>query len=343
MEQVTIREIARMCGVGVSTVSRALNGHPDVNAQTREKIMQAVREYHYVPNNSARNLKMASSRTIAVLAKGIANPFFGPMIRILESETARAGYSFALQHVDEGEDEMEAAIRLEKEKRLKGIIFLGGLSRHSKQQLQLLSVPFVVSTVPVQLPGELEACACVSIDDELESYRMTEYLIGLGHRDIAILAASAEDESIGESRLGGYRRALSDHGIPCREELIVRMRPDHITYSMPQGYEVTKTLIESGRKFTCLYAISDTLAIGACRALFDAGLRVPEDVSVAGFDGLEAASYYNPVITTIRQPGEEIAAETIRLLLAMIDGKTVGKQHLFRAELCEGGSTAAPA
>ena len=122
MESVTIKDIARMCGVGVSTVSRAINNHPDINQETKDMIMRTIAEHNYVPNNSARNLKRTDARTIAVLVKGISNPLFNRMIRIFEAETQKEKYSLVLQHVDDWQDEVDVAIQLEKEKRLRGIV-----------------------------------------------------------------------------------------------------------------------------------------------------------------------------------------------------------------------------
>ena len=128
MEQITIKEVAKLCGVGVSTVSRAINNHPDINEETKQKVLETIQKYNYVPNNSARNLKRSDSNTIAVLIKGISNPFFSEIIQVFEREITKQKYSFVLQHVEEFEDEVDIAIQLEKEKRLKGIVFLGGLS-----------------------------------------------------------------------------------------------------------------------------------------------------------------------------------------------------------------------
>ena len=136
MEQITIKEIAKICGVGVSTVSRAINNHPDINPETKKKILDTIAEYQYIPNNSARNLKRSESNSIAVLAKGISNPLFGAMVQMLERDILGKQYLFVLQQVDEDENEIEVAIRLEKEKRLKGIIFLGGASHPREDLLQ---------------------------------------------------------------------------------------------------------------------------------------------------------------------------------------------------------------
>ena len=127
MECITIKDVARVCGVGVSTVSRAINNHPDINPETKEMIMQVIKENNYVPNNSARNLKRSDARAIAILIKGISNQFFNSMIKVFEEEIQKKKYSLVLQHVDAWQDETEVALELEKEKRLRGIIFLGGI------------------------------------------------------------------------------------------------------------------------------------------------------------------------------------------------------------------------
>ncbi len=338
-EQITIKEVAKLCGVGVSTVSRAINNHPDINPETKQKVMEIISQYNYVPNNSARNLKRSDSNTIAVLIKGISNPFFNEIIEVFEREITKRKYSFVLQHVEEFEDEIDIAIQLEKEKRLKGIIFLGGLSYHTEEKLKQLTIPFVISTVDVT---ELHAeCASATIDNRKESKKLMDYLCGLGHKRIAFLAASEKDESIGKCRMDGYRQALEEHGIAYDESLVRRSKRDLPTYSMENGYALVKELLESGTEFTCIFAISDVVAIGACKALFDAGKRVPEDVSVAGFDGLDLAAYYQPSITTIRQPRNEMAEESIRLMFDLIDQKTEQQNRVFDAELVIGQSTRA--
>ncbi len=340
MEQITIKEIAQLCGVGVSTVSRAINNHPDINEETRKKILDTIQQYNYIPNNSARNLKRTESKTIAVLVKGISNPFFGTVIELIEREIIRHRYTFYLQQVEEQEDEVEVAIRLEKEKRLKGIVFLGGMYQHPAERLKMLTVPSVVVTVDMRLPEDIEHCCAVSVDDEAESYRMVDYLCRSGYRRIAIATPQPGDCSVGDARLSGYRRALKAHGIEVKEERIQSMVRDSQTYTIRNGYEVTRKLLQRTRDMDCLYCVADTLAVGASRAIMDAGLRIPEDIAVAGFDGTDLAAYYHPSITTICQPREEMAAKAAEMLFDMIHHRTVAqKKIIFEAQLREGEST----
>ncbi|SFK96544.1 transcriptional regulator, LacI family [Lachnospiraceae bacterium KH1T2] len=341
MGSVNIKDIARMCGVGVSTVSRALNNHPDINPATREKIMQCIRENNYIPNNSARNLKRQEAKVIAILVKGLSNMFLIGMTKILEAEIEKRGYSVALERIKFEEDEVDVALELVKEKRLKGIIFLGGDFEHRVDKLKELDVPFILSTAGSEPDmQDSDSYSSVSVDDIRESYRMTDYLIKLGHRRIAILSANADDESVGYLRIEGYKKALADNGIEFDKDLVIYMRKDIEDYSMENGYVVTKEFLKKKIPCTALFAISDTLAIGACRALHDEGLRIPEDISVAGFDGVDAGIYSYPSITTIAQPGEDMAKETAKILFDIIKGKGKHKHKIFDAELVERESTA---
>ncbi|MCI7791517.1 MAG: LacI family transcriptional regulator [Lachnospiraceae bacterium] len=340
MFEPTIKDIAKICGVGVSTVSRAINNHPDINPETKEKIMNIIKEYGYVPNNSARNLKRVDAKAIAVLVKGISNPFFSNMIKVIEEECKKKRYSMELSHIEADEDEVDAALKVVKEKRLRGIIFLGGLFSHSDEKLKKLNVPFVFSTAG-SIPENISKnqYSNIGVDDRKESARMVDYLIRLGHRNIAIVVAEAEEESIGKLRLEGYYDALQAHNIPVNPKLIYQTRDDIGHFSMENGYLTAKKLIESEEQFSAVYAVADALAIGAIRALLEAGLRVPDDVSVAGYDGIDVSGYISPSLTTIRQPVEEMAKDTVKLLFDIIAGKKDHQHITYEAELLEREST----
>lgn len=340
MAEITIKDIAKQCGVGISTVSRAINNHPDINPETRKMVMQVIEETGFIPNNSARNLKRTDAKCIAVLAKGITNPFFSNMIRIIEEETQRSRYALVLRHVEAHEDEVDVALELEKEKRLRGIVFLGGRFEHSTEKTDKLKVPFIFSTIKVDGPGNADKMTFsnIAVDDRWESKKMTEYLLGLGHRKIAFITERPE-RAIGRRRMEGYREAFAERGIEVPERLICYVQEEIDHYSMENGYLTARKLMESGEEVTAIYASADSLAIGACRAVWEAGRRIPEDISVAGYDGIEMGEYYNPKLTTIKQPVEEMARKTIRLLLDVIAGREEHQQIIFPAELVEREST----
>ncbi|MBQ7840268.1 MAG: LacI family DNA-binding transcriptional regulator [Lachnospiraceae bacterium] len=335
MGEITIKDIARLCNVGVSTVSRAINNHPDITAETKQRIMDTIQEYGYVPNNSARNLKRTDAKCIAILVKGMTNPFFADMIQVMEECIQKKKYAMVMRHVEFDEDEVDIALELIKEKRLRGIVFLGGYF-HSNEKLEKIQVPFILSTVgcpPENMSRNLYSS--ISVDDCKESYRMTEYLICQGKRRIAILTATEEDGSIGSMRLQGYRNALAAYGIEERPALIRYMHSGRAEYSMENGYSLTQELINLNEEFDAIFAISDVMAIGACRALHDSGIRVPEDISVAGFDGLTMGDYFIPAITTMRQPAVEMAHATMEQLFAVIGGKKEHQHIVFEAQLLE--------
>lgn len=341
MAEITIKDIAKQCGVGVSTVSRAINNHPDINPATRNMIMQVIEETGFIPNNSARNLKRTDAKCIAVLVKGISNPFFSSMIQIIEEETQRNRYALVLRHVEAYEDEVDVALELEKEKRLRGIVFLGGRFNHSEEKINKLKVPIVFSTIGIDISdwsGNAEF-SNIAVDDRLESRKMTEYLLDLGHREIAFVTERPE-EAIGRKRIDGYREAFASRGVPVQEKLICYVQDEIDHFSMENGYLTAKKLLESGEQVTAVYAASDSLAIGVCRAVLEAGKRIPEDISVAGYDGIEMGEYYNPKLTTIKQPVEEMAKKTIGLLLDVIAGRQEHRQIIFPAELVVRESTA---
>ncbi|MDR1017991.1 MAG: LacI family transcriptional regulator [Lachnospiraceae bacterium] len=337
----TIKDIARECGVGVSTVSRAINNHPDINQDTKKLVLDTVKKYNYVPNNSARNLKRIASKTIAILVKGISNPLFFSMVEMMEKEIKNNKYNYFLQHVDDRQDEVDIAISLIKEKRLSGIVFLGGLYDRSEEKLSKITVPFVLSTIGMMDANIKATCSSFSLDDKLEGYKIVDYLIKKGHKKIAFLGASADDESVGKLRLEGYKKAHKENNISFDEDLIRCMDETLPSYSMKNGYKVMKDLLANKKQFTAVFAISDMQAIGASKAIFEAGLKIPEDISMVGFDGLDNGLFYNPSITTLAQPIEEISTESISALFKMIKSKKSVKGKVFPGTLIERESTRA--
>lgn len=337
MGTITIKDIARICGVGVSTVSRAINDHPDINEDTKKKVQEVIKKYNYIPNNSARNLKRLESNTIAVLVKGVYNTFTTDMLGEGERYIKEMPYTLYIQQVYVEEDEVEVAIQLVKEKRLKGIIFLGGYFNHSIERLKMINVPYIMMAV-TPMKEMLELCSSVYVDDEEESYKIVQYLYKMGHRKIALITTDEKERSIGYLRAKGYMRALTDNGIEIDESLIRRMKEDNREFSIINGYQLTKKLLEENIDFTAIYASSDYAAIGACRAIFELGKKVPNDYSVVGFDGLEIAKYYNPPITTIVQPVHEMIKRALDILIGEINGEKKYQRIVFKGEMLFGGT-----
>jgi LacI family transcriptional regulator len=331
-----IKDIAQYCGVAVSTVSRVLNNHPDVSDETREKVMRAVEELHFVPNSSARNLVRTSSDTIGLLVKGVNNPFFAKMIKTIEREIAARGYTLELHQMDTTVDELVLGAQLAIERKLIGILFLGGRYNYSPEELARISVPCVFCTYANTF-GNLEpkAYSSVAIDDKQAARFAVDYLFSLGHRKIAILTDNMDDKSISELRFQGYKDALAAHGIAYDPNLVACTG----SFSdMRAIYSATNKLIARGGEFTAIFAIADLMAIAAIKALSDRGRRVPEDCSVIAIDGLELSEYLLPTLTTLVQPVEEMGLACSSTLIELIEHRGENRQFTFETILREGGS-----
>ncbi len=337
----TIKDIAAHCGVSTSTVSRVINDHPDVSPVVREMVNRAIEELHFIPNNSARTLVSSRSTAIGVVSRGVNNPFFSSVIRVLGREINDLGYTMVLQQISTQADEIRAAAALEREKKLLGVIFLGGRFNYTKEELEPLTVPFVCCTYTNTF-GDLaeDEYSSVSIRDEDEAAKAVRYLIHMGHRRIAMILDDPADFSIGQLRFQGYKKALAEAGIDYDPALAVFTGD----YAMDAAYDYTLRLIDSGADFTAILAISDTVAIAAIKALTDRGLRVPEDCSVIAIDGMELSAYTVPTLTTLRQPAEEMARQSADMLIGIIEGTGAHRHVLMETTLREGESvTAVPA
>ena len=224
---------------------------------------------------------------------------------------------------------------MEREKRLRGIIFLGGRFDYTPGDLAMLNVPFVCCSYSNQYGtlrvGEYSA---VSIADEETARQAVDHLYDHGHRRIAALICREDDQSISQLRYQGYRKALESHGIPLDEDLVMCTG----TFDIRDAYEAVSRRLRQGADFTALFAIADSMAIGAMRALRDAGRRVPEDCSVIAIDGLELSAYIEPPLTTLCQPMEEMGRRSAQILLGMLLGHGSHCCEVLPTQLREGGS-----
>ena len=186
---INIKDIARLAGVGVATVSRVINNTGEVKEATQKRVQEIIKEYNYVPNNSARNLKRSQSNTVCVLMKGIANPVFNDMLSIIQKKNIENHYNIMVQQIDQDEDELDAAIVQMKEKRLRGIILLGGIIKNRGNKFKELDIPLVMVTSNEVDNISADEFSSIAIDDRMAAYEATKYLLQLGHRKIAFMAA----------------------------------------------------------------------------------------------------------------------------------------------------------
>ena len=317
----TIKDIARLAGVSVSTVSRALNDHPDVSKEAKQKVLAVVEEYNYIPNTSARELGKTTSDNIGVVVRGMSNPFYTKIITEIGASIERAGYTMVMQQVGTLDDEIMTGAVMERDKKLLGLIFLGGRLDYTKEEVSSINVPFVCTTFNNRY-GTLDDAdySSVGIDDAQAAYDAVEKLFKKGHRKVAVLLPSPDDGSVSQVRFEGYSKAVEDFNLEKSDDLIIPIN----SFNVADAYEGMKKWLKKGVDFSAIFSISDNLAMGAMKALREAGRVVPDDVAVVAIDGIEASEYLYPELTTFCQPMEEIGQEAVNLLVKIIRG---GKSH----------------
>jgi LacI family transcriptional regulator len=334
----TIKDIAKQCGVSISTVSRVLNNRPDVSEENRRKVLSVIESSNYIPNNSARDLVKTKSEAIGLVVRGVSNPFFTYIIRAIEEEITAMGGTMVMQQIGISDDEVKCGAMMERDKRLRGIIFLGGRSDYSPSELAAINVPFVCCSYANHY-GTLDekSYSSVSIADEDEAYRAVKTLYDAGHRRIAALISTTDDHAISQLRYQGYVKALNDCGLALDEELVISAG----TFFIRDAYQATAAKLAQGCDFTALFAISDNMAMGAMRALREAGRKVPEDCSVIGIDGIGLSNYCIPTLTTMVQPAERMGCESVSILLDMVEHGAPPRQIHLDTVLRQGGSVRA--
>lgn len=328
----TIRDIAKLSGCAVSTVSRALNDHPDVSPQTKEKIKRIVEENRFVPNTNAKHLKQQVSNTIIVVVKGSFNLFFAAIVEKIQAGISQAGYGLIIHYLDENDNEVRVAEQLCRENKPRGVLFLGGEPRHFIKRFSAINVPCVLATTSAEeLP--FENLSSVAVDDQDGGYRAIQYLVEMGHRKIGIISGCVDASAVSALRMEGCKAALRASGIPYRKQYC-----RYVAFSPKEGYLAAQDLLRENPELTAIFAMSDMTAFGAIRAIREKGLRVPEDISVVGYDGIEMAEYFQPALTTLKQPAEAIADQSVRMLLDAVE-RTVTSRHLrLETSLVQGRS-----
>ena len=335
MRVYTIRDIAERAGVGISTVSRALNNRPDVGEETRQKVMAIVEQLGYAPNANAKNLKQRASGLSAIIVRGRRNSFLTGIAEQMTDFGWETGHQYLIEFIDERGEELDAAYRLVAEKKLEGIFFLGSNVVGRKADVAQLGIPSVFVTVDastIRAPG----VSSVSVDNRACGRMAAEHLILSGHRKIAVMGGrEGSGDGIG-LRFQGALDALKAHDLTLEDGL-------HIAspFGMDGAYRVALELLEKRRDFTALFALSDVMAIGAMRALRENGLAVPGDVSVIGFDGIEMARFLEPPLATVEQPAEEIARAGVELMLRLLENPEDNEYRIVEGRLLAGGSVRA--
>jgi DNA-binding LacI/PurR family transcriptional regulator len=312
---ITLADIAAQAGVAPMTVSRVLNQSGYVHEETREKVLRVARALNYRRNGLARGLKRQRTDTVGLVLGDIANPFAAELARGVRERLDEHGYTLFICVSEHSAKEDLAAFDALADHRVDGLIVATRASKLGNDRLAEL----VDMGIPVVLVGRdfrHEGADLVAADNHKGGYEATEHLISLGHKHIGFIGITLTS-GIGLRRFQGYLEALRDHGLAVEESLIVggaggtdEQMPGYSTESI--GFEGMRQLLKLGRRPTAVFARNDFTAVGAVSAIKEAGLRIPEDIAIVGYDDVPLASHTSPPLTTVRQPTREqgrIAAE----------------------------------
>ena len=333
----TIKDLAAKTGYAVATVSRVLNNHPNVSEKARTVIMEAVEESGFQLNANAKQLKQQHATSILVVVKGTANELFSEQVEAIQSLVAQTQYPLLVDYLDEDANEVRRALQLCREKKPLGILFLGGNIQSFREDFGKIDIPCVVLTN--DMSGlDFPNLSSITVDDVEAARCAVESMIDLGHRHIAVIGGELDKSDVGRSRYEGCMKALRAHEIPFDTERDYR----GVHFSYQDGYDAACDLLEKGRQFTALFTASDVMAVGAIRALHEKNLRVPEDVSVMGFDGLAVSSFLVPQLSTVKQPAQQMACRAVEVLISRIEEEKQAVHETVPFELWKRESVGAP-
>ncbi|QYR23937.1 LacI family transcriptional regulator [Paenibacillus sp. sptzw28] len=334
---ITIYDIAKEAEVSVTTVSRVLNGTAPVKGSTRAKIMSIIEKHQFQPNAIARSLLKKQTGTIAIILPDITNPFFPEVFWGAENEARDKGYTLFLCDTAGDYSRESQYLSVLRERRVDGIIYMGGRINLSQcppelaQEIIDLSkrVPIVLVNGNVPKGGFHR----VYTDEALGAELATQHLLDLGHRDIAFIGGLKE-MSTTMSKVKAYRRKLEQSGIPYRAERVL-----YGDYSIAAGKELMSRLLEGEEQPTAVFCVNDYTAVGAIKVIIEHGLRIPEDISVIGFDDTPLAAAVIPELTTVSQHTHQLGKLSVEVLHRIITKEQMTKRIVLTPELVERKST----
>ncbi|MGB2869677.1 MAG: LacI family DNA-binding transcriptional regulator [Bacteroidota bacterium] len=331
----TIREVAKKAAVSIATVSRALSDSSLVAEPTRERIRQIAREIRYTPNASARSLSTHKTDTIVLLLPDLFGEFFSEVIRGADQTAQQHSYHLLVSSSHNNREDIESSLHAMRG-RVDGIVLM---SPHIDAHTLESSLPRSLPVVLLNCSVDGQAFDSINIDDYQGAYQVVRHLASHGHKRIAIIKGTSSNLDA-EERLLGYRKALTEAGAVVSEELEI---PGDFTEQ--SGQEAIKRLVELTPRPTAIFASNDSMAIGAMSALRSFGIKVPQDMAIAGFDDIPVAQFLKPSLTTARIAIRELGSLAIQTLLNGVKNKNVHsrKQVLLQAAVVVRESCGCPA
>jgi LacI family transcriptional regulator len=320
-ESVTIYDVAREASVSMATVSRVVNGNPNVKPTTRKKVLEVIRRLGYRPNAVARGLASKRTTTVGVIIPDISDAFYAELTRGIEDIATMYHYNIILSNSDRKMEKELKLIETLLEKQVDGLLYLGGeVTEQHTQIFTDTTVPIVLAATHEQTPNR----PFVTIDSLAAAKEATEVLISEGHQHIALISGSLTEQANGYARYQGYRAALEEQQIPF-DDAWVRLGDGRYA----SGYQAMQELFEAHPDCTAVFATSDEMAVGAIHAAIDCGKKVPEDLSVIGFENIPLASQVRPMLSTIHVPMYDIGAVAMRLLTKFMNDEPVEDSQVF--------------
>lgn len=314
----TIKDVAKQAGVSISTVSRVLNNPEMVTKNKKEKILNIIEELGYSPNALARGLIHKRTYSIGVLIPDISNLFYAEVLRGVEDAASENGYNTIICNTDRNKEKMISSFKMLKEKQIDGMIFTSEpIYPDSYDLLQKLGMPVVLAATH-SLEYEIPS---VKINDEQAAFDATVYLIQQGHTKIGMISGSHLDPISGLPRIQGFMRALRTYDIDCHSEQCI----EYGNYRFEDGYDAMKRLLEKCSDITAIFASSDERALGAISYLHEHGIKVPDEISIIGFDNTRMAVMSIPKLTTVSQPLYRIGYHAAEKLDGLLTGKDISE------------------
>jgi LacI family transcriptional regulator len=320
----TIRDVAKLAGVAPITVSRVVNNTGYISEPTRKRVKAAIKRLGYVPNSLARSLRSRRTGMLALIVTDITNPFFTLIARGVEDTASDAGFCVIFCNTDESEVTEQEYVNLMLQKQVDGILLVPARSTASSLKLiQAQGTPLVV--IDRRVPGvNVDTVRC---DSEDGAYRLVQLLVKLGHRRIAALSGP-QGVSTADDRVAGYERALAEAG-PTPPPPLVYCG----SYTYASGFELAKQMLAAQPQPTAIFAANNFIAMGAFKALQEAGVRVPEDIALVSFDDLPPAMVTSPFLTVVAQPAYEMGRVATNRLLAQLAGSKSWKETVLPTEM----------
>ena len=317
---VTIKDVAKLAGVSISTVSRVINDSKPVTDEVKQRVLDVIKETGYVPNPLARSLVTKKSKLIGVIVPEVSDSFVNEILNGIEAVAKMYDYDILLVNTYSDKQQEIDSIRLLKTKQVEGIVMVSWiLDEDHVNYMKESRIPAVY----ISKTARDYDIYTVSTSNENATYDMTKYLIENNHKEIALLMTSKEETILEAERRTGYERALRDNNIEVRDELIKHGNTDY-----EGGYNSMKELIDDKIIPSAVFVTGDEAAVGAINAIFDAGYNVPQDISVVGFNVTKLAKLYRPKLTTVFLPLFDLGAVSIRALIKLINGEPVEEKKI---------------